>query len=299
MFKNLDVSVLGIADHQSETIEQALTYGFGSMDLDIVDLANRVKLRGMPFARRLIDSSKIGLGTFPLPFELESDQDIFKKNLADLADWASIAAEVGCSRCTVTVQPAGDRLPYHENFSFHRDRVAEICEVLQPHGICLGTGFRAAANLRRDKAFQFIHDLEAISLLAKMANSPNSGIDLDVWNLLVAGGSVDTLRSISVEQIVAVHLADAPADIPLESLTEESRLLPDPDGRFGIPAMLVALAEMGYEGPVSVRPHRSALPSTRSDSMTQALGKSLDSVWKAAGLNPQGKLQATAESADA
>ncbi|MBN1591277.1 MAG: TIM barrel protein [Pirellulales bacterium] len=299
MFKNLNISVLGNAGNQSEIIEEALTHGFRAMDLNIVDFANRAKTRGMPYAKRLIESSKIRIGTFTLPLDLESDDDVFKAKLAGLADWAAAAAEVGCSRCVTTVQPAGDRLPYHENFTVHRDRLAEICRVLRPSGVHLGIAFRADAELRREKAFQFIHEMDAILLLAKMVNAPNLGINLDVWDMLVAGGSLETLRAVPVEQIVAVQLADAPEDLPLEKLTEKSRILPSLGGRFDIPAVLVALAEMGYKGPVAVKPHRSALPSSRSDSIVSAIGRSLDAVWKAAGLTPQGVLAAPAASTEA
>jgi len=290
MYKNLNTSVLGIVGNQSEVIEQALTYGFQAMDLDIVDFANRAKLRGMDYARRLITSSKIRISTFTLPFGLESDSDQFREHRVELSDWAAAAAQVGCSRCLTVVEPAGDRMPYHENFSFHRDRLAEICDVLRPHGIRLGVGFRAAAELRRQKAFQFLHELDALAMLVKMVNAPNAGVVLDAWDLFVSGGTLDSLRAIPAELVVAVQLADAPPEVPLEELTERSRLLPAVAARFDLAGVLVALAEMGYDGPVSVKPHRSALPSSRTDPMTKALGQSLDAVWKAAGLTPQGKL---------
>ena len=59
MFKNLNAKFLGISGTQSELIELALTYGFDSIDFDVVDFANRAKLRGMDYARRLFDSAKL------------------------------------------------------------------------------------------------------------------------------------------------------------------------------------------------------------------------------------------------
>ena len=81
MFKNLNTSVLGVSGNQSEIIELALTHGFKAIDLDMVDFANRAKLRGMPYARRLIDSSKLTIATFDLPFGLDSPEDVFQKDL--------------------------------------------------------------------------------------------------------------------------------------------------------------------------------------------------------------------------
>ena len=67
MFKNLNPSYLGISGHQSEVIELALTYGFAGMELNIADFATRVRLKGLEYARRLIDSARIRIGTFSLP----------------------------------------------------------------------------------------------------------------------------------------------------------------------------------------------------------------------------------------
>jgi sugar phosphate isomerase/epimerase len=293
VFKNLNVFVLGLVGHQSDVIEQALTYGFQAMDLDVVDLTARARLRGMAYARRLIDSSRIRIGSFRLPFDVGSEMNVFKEHLVLLAEWASAAAEVGCRRCVTTIEPAGDRLPYHENFSFHQDRLAEVAGVLQPCGIRLGIALRAAADLRRQKAFQFIHEPDALVLLAKMSGPSSVGVVLDAWNWFVAGYSLESLRAVPVEQIVAVELAGAPDGVALEDLTEQSRLLPTVGGRFDIPAVLAALAEMGYEGPVSVTPHSSTMCLGRGDSMAKAMAQSLDKVWQAAGLSPKGKLAAS------
>jgi sugar phosphate isomerase/epimerase len=299
VFKNLNISVLGLVGHQSDVIEQALTYGFQAMDLDVVDLTARARLRGMAYARRLIDSSRIRLGSFRLPFDVAGKTDVFKEHLGLLTEWASAAAEVGCHRCLTTIDPAGDRLPYHENFSVHRDRLAEIAGVLQPHGIRLGIGLRAAAELRRQRAFQFIHDPDALVLLAKMSSPSDVGVVLDVWNWFVAGSSLEALRAIPPALIVAVELADAPQDAPLEELTEQARLLPAVGGRFDVPAVLSMLAEMGYNGPVSVSPHRSAVHLGRGDSMAKEMAQSLDQVWQAAGLSPQGRVAESAPSVPA
>ena len=80
MFKNLNPSALGISGHQSEIIELVLSYGFDGMDLNVPDMATRAKLKGMPYARRLLDSAKIRIGSFPLPLALEADEDEYQKS---------------------------------------------------------------------------------------------------------------------------------------------------------------------------------------------------------------------------
>jgi sugar phosphate isomerase/epimerase len=289
MFKNLNTSVLGVSGNQSEIIELALTYGFTSMDLDIVDFAGRAKGRGMAYARRLIDSSKLTIASFSLPFGLESTEDIFKKDLVRLAELASAAAELGCTRCLTALEPAGEKLPYHENFEMQRARLGAIGKVLAPSGIRLGVGFRAASDLRKGKTFQFVHEMDALGLLLSMAGASNLGIVLDVWDLVVSGGSVENVRGMTADQIVAVQLADAPEETPLAELTAKSRLLPGTTGRIDVPAFLVALGEMGYQGPVTAMPHKSIFSGSRRDLIARRTAEALDGVWKAAGLTAQGK----------
>ena len=191
MFKNLNPSALGVSGHQSELIELALTYGFAGMDLNVAEFATRVRLKGMSYARRLIDSAKIRIGTFSLPLEWETDDETFQKELKKLSEYADYAAELGCTRSTAVLPPAGDVRPYHENFEFHRHRFYDICAALKPAGIRLAIGFQAAEYLRRNRAFQFIHDLDALTLLLNMVAAPNLGLLLDTWDIVACGGSVE------------------------------------------------------------------------------------------------------------
>ena len=75
---------------------------------------------------------------------------------------------------------------------------------------------------------------------------------------------------------MAVQVADMPADVPLAELDEKSRLLPgggeraDRRGRRSWPI----LREMGYDGPVTVKPSRGAFQSRRRDVDRQADGRS-------------------------
>ncbi len=289
MFKNLDPSALGGEGHQSEILELALTYGFRGVDLNIVEFAGRVRLHGMTYARRLLVSAKIRIGTFALPPDWDADDEVFKRQAETLAEYARIAAELGCTRALCWISPAGDKRPYHENFEFHKRRFGEICRILEPAGIRLGVGFRAAEGLRKGRAFQFIHNLDALLLLLNMVGAPNLGVLVDVWDWWLAGSSVESIRSLPLQQIVAVRLADLPADIPSDQITEAHRLLPGATGKIDCVAVLTALAEMGYDGPVTIKADRSAYESTRRDRMARQAGEILDKLWKAAGLPSEGK----------
>mgnify|MGYP000992905894 CR=1 FL=1 len=290
MFKNINAAAIGVSGHQSEIIELALTNGFQGMDIDIGEIATRVRLHGAAYAKRLLASARLRLGVFALPLDLGCDDATFEKRLQKLSEYCQVAADVGCTRCVTAVSPASDQRPYHENFELHRRRLAEVCKVLAPAGVRLGVGFCAAEYLRKGKAFQFIHDLDALSLLVSMAGSSNLGLLLDVWEVFVAGGTVDAIRKLPVEQIVAVDLANLAAGVSAADSNEDSRLLPGAeDGAIDVGAVLAALAQMGYTGPVTPKPSRNLLKNQRREAVVREVGESLSRVWRAAGLAAPGR----------
>jgi sugar phosphate isomerase/epimerase len=285
MFKNLSPSALGISGHQSEIIELALSYGFAGVDLNMAEFAARVRLKGMAYARRLLDSAKIRIGTFPLPVEWDADDETFEKDLKKLPPLAECAAELGCTRATAVLAPAGDARPYHENFEFHRRRFHDICAVLKTANGRLALGFQAAEYCRRNRAFQFIHDLDALTLLVNMVAAPNLGLLLDIWEVVACGGSLEAVAKLPANLIVAVQLADMPSSVALSDLDDKSRLLPGMEnGRIDAAAFLTALREIGYDGPVTVKPSRGAFQSRRREVVVKQTAEALDKAWRAAGL---------------
>jgi sugar phosphate isomerase/epimerase len=285
MYKNLNPSALGVTGHQSEIIELALSYGFAGLDLNAVEFATRARLKGMDYARRLFESAKIKLGTFPLPVDWDADEETFQKELKKLPDYAKAAVTAGCTRTTAVLSPASDKRPYHENFEFHRKRFQEICKTLEPSGVRLGVGFLATESLRKNHAFQFIHDLDALTLLLNMVAMPNMGLLLDIWDVVAAGGSLDTVQKLPVSQVVAVQVADMPASVALNELDEKSRLLPGTeDGRIDLVGFLKGLKDAGYDGPVTPKPSRGIFQTRKREVIVKQTGDALEKVWKAAGL---------------
>ncbi len=158
----------------------------------------------------------------------------------------------------------------------------------------LGVGFSAAADLRRDKGFEFVHDLGALLLLLDTVTAKNVGVVVDLWDLHVSGGSLAALRKSPVERIVAVRVADAGEGAAAPESEDPARLLPGETGVIDTAAALVSLAEMGYDGPVTPAPAASQFRGMRRDAIVRAAGEKLDAAWKRAGLNAAGKLTVAA-----
>ncbi len=132
-----------------------------------------------------------------------------------------------------------------------------------------------------------------------MVGTENVGMVLDVWDLHVSGASAESIRGLSAQQIVAVQLADLPDDAPpAAELTEASRVLWTAEGGIGVPAYIVALAEVGYDGPVTCCPARGVLRGTRRDPVVRQAGEALTQIWRAAGLTADGKLAVPVETSE-
>lgn len=288
MFRCLSPRALGLSLDQSELIELALSNGFRSTDLDIVEFCRQAAEQGLERARRYIDSAKLRIASFDLPFSLD-DEAAFKAGLGQLDEWAGNAARLGCTRCLAWITPGSDRRPYHENFEYHRQRLGELAGKLAGVGVRLGVGFRAGSELRRDQAFQFIHDPDALTMLLSMVGEANVGMVVDAWDMWASGQSLEAVRKIGGERIVAVFVADAPENVTPGEVESTLRLMPGQTGVVNLTAVLETLAEAGYEGPITPAPHPSQLQGMGREAIVKLAGQRLDEAWKAAGLSPAGK----------
>lgn len=295
MFKNLSPGALGVSGWQSELIELALTYGFKGVDIDISELLKANASQGQEYACRFLHSAKtkvetFEVGTFDLPTRWKGSEADYKTDLASLDEVAELAAAAGAKRCVTHVMAASDDSPFQENFEMHRTRLSEIGDVLGKHGLRLGVGFHAAASYRADKQFQFIFEAEPMLTLIKTVGHDHVGLLLDTWDWQVGSGGTDQLEELSANQIVAVRLAEIPADADVATIEEKQRLLVGESESSNTPAVLRLLAGKDYPGPVSVFSHPSQFGRMTRESIVQKVSHALDEQWAAAGLDRSGKV---------
>lgn len=284
MFRNFNANVLGAFLQQSEIIELALSFGFKSFDIDITEFTSLARLKGLDYARRLVDSAQIEVGSFELPADLQADDEEFQKFIDRLPEYSQNASALGCSRCFLTVAPYSETRPLHENFELHRKRLSEICGVLKQNGLRLAIGFRAVYEPPREAVFQFIQKLDELLSLIQAVKADNLGLLINVWDIVVAHGNLDVLFQQPKELITVVHLADIPADVPLGEVKEWQRVPAKPGGRIDCVQVIRWLHEVGYDGPVTPMPSRRGLGSGRADLLARDLGLAMLELWQAAGL---------------
>jgi sugar phosphate isomerase/epimerase len=290
MFKNLDPDLIGIGSRDSELIELALSYGFKGLSLDLPSFAEQVRTQGFAKASRLITSAKMKIGSCALPIRLGAEEKEYQRDLEQAAALLEVAEQMQCTRLTATIEPGSDTRPYHENFEFHRRRLADVAGRLQARKMRLGLGFLAPIICRADKAFQFVQSFHELLLLVGTVGSSNLGICLDTWHWYVGGGTIESLRSVSADKIVAVVLADETGEASPKTARLDTRKLPGEVGTIDNVGVLTALSELGYDGPVTPASDQSQFKGVARDKVVKMAGAALDQVWKAAGLSPSGKM---------
>lgn len=289
MFKNLSPGVLGVSGRESEIIELALSHGFKGLDLGLVEFAEQVATQGFAKASRLIESARLKQGSFPLPVRWQEDSPQYQTDLEGLSTLADVAQRIGCCRATITIDPGSDRV-YHENFEFHRHRLAELADLLAGHEIRLGIGFLAPTACRKDRAYPFVRTAEEVLLLLRTIGSSNVGLVLDTWHWHLGGGTVEQLRAMAADKIVAVWLSDAEPGLSADEAQPSARRLPGEGGAIDNAAVLTTLAQLRYDGPVTPVADKSQFAGRSRDEIVKTAGAAFDQVWKAAGLNRAGRL---------
>lgn len=294
MFKNVDPEGLGVLGSQSELIEAVMSNGFKGLDLDLAEFAVTVKGQGMAKARRFLDSARLKIGSYRLPVRWTEDEADYRADLVRLPELLELAKQLGCPRAVTLVEPASDTRPYHENFEMHRKRLGEIAAAMAPFDARLGLEILAPLRHREGRAFQFLQTADALLMLLKIVGAANVGLALDTWHWHLAGGTLDQLRTLGAGKIVTVSLADVEPGAAAATADESQRRLPGDTGVIEFAPLLTWLAENKYDGPVTPRPSRTLFEGQGRDKTLKQVGTAMDTVWKAAGLNPLGRPTAVA-----
>jgi len=171
-----------------------------------------------------------------------------------------------------------------KNWKWHVDRLAPAARILADHGVRFGMEFIGTRTLREEKKHPFVHTMGRMLELGR-AVGPNVGLLLDCWHWYTSGGTVEEVRSLSSEQVVYVHVNDAPAGIPRDEQQDMVRDLPGATGVIDITGFLTALKGIGYDGPLTVEPFKKELNDLPSDDDRLArVSAALDKVLRGAGL---------------
>lgn len=283
MYKNLNAKLLGITGRQSELIELALTYGFKGIDIDIVDMVKRCQRSSFENAARFLSSSKLRIGGFDAPIDLDGDDDAYAAKLAQMNGVAEIAQRAEASTAILHVPTGTDRLPYPEYFEVVRKRIDEIAEVFAKENVRVALAFQAIPTSTEEKQFKFIRDVEGFLALLKACSSKNVSIVFDTWNWFIGGGTEEHLGQIELERVAAIRISDCVEGVDRAAATYDDCLLPSSTNVIDNAGYLKKFAELEMKLPVTACGRPAEKGATR-DALVGLTQDSLDQTFEAAGI---------------
>ncbi|MFT5366589.1 MAG: sugar phosphate isomerase/epimerase [Candidatus Latescibacterota bacterium] len=284
MFKSLTPGAIGVKGSVEELITLASQGGFQGLDIGIQAVADLVAERGVSEVKGMFDAAHLKMGAWGLPINWNGPEDVYQEGLQNLSKLAEVAAQIGAPRCAQWIPCASDTLKFRENFRFHIQRLKPIAEVLKDNGCSIGLEFIGPQTLRIDKTYGFIYTMNGMLALSEAIGTGNVGLLLDAWHWYTQLGTVSDLLALTPEDVIHVHVNDAPAGVDITDQIDNKRALPSETGVIDLVAFLKAMRDIGYEGPVSPEPFSQRVRELPAEQAIAETHAGLDKAWKAAGL---------------
>jgi sugar phosphate isomerase/epimerase len=278
VYKNLSPSSIGVFARQSELLEIALTHRFKGLEIEINEVLRRAQASSVPQACRYLCSAQVKIGGFELPVRWSGDEKSFQSDLSQLGLLLEVCGTLGADRCFSTIRPTCDQRPFHENFQFQVERLQKVADALAQGNVKLALNFLASPADRADGGFEFIHQVDPLLLLVNSVQRENVGVLFDAWHWWVGGGDVEKLRSLRGEQILSVRLADIPVGADLSAITEDQRVMPGDGGMIDSSALLSALEDLDFDGPVALAPNPGLFKGQKRETIVSRASSALDAL---------------------
>ncbi|MBI4553545.1 MAG: sugar phosphate isomerase/epimerase [Candidatus Latescibacteria bacterium] len=284
MFMNLSPGAIGVRASLSEALELAQAHGFAGVDFSIGEVTKMAAAASIDEVRDLFTRTGVRPGCWGLPVDWRGEERKWREDVAWLRRHAALAQEIGCVRTATWIPPVSDDRPFKENFEFHVQRFRPAAEVLRDYGCSLGLEFIGPKTSRAGHTYEFISTMDGMLELCETIGTGNVGLLLDAWHWYTAHGTLDDLRRLTKEQVVTVHVNDAPAGIPVDEQMDNVRCLPGETGVIDLVGFLTALDRIGYDGPITPEPFNKRVNEMAPADAVRTTADALTRVWQAAGL---------------
>ncbi|RIX59433.1 sugar phosphate isomerase/epimerase [Paenibacillus nanensis] len=278
MLRGLSGAGLGKLESGRQLIELAGRYGFQAVDLDARALVREYGLDG---ARELLAKHNVVLGSIGLPVEWRASESAFQEGLEELASHAAAAQALGCTRCCTYILPSTDEKAAHFMAVATR-RLRQCAVILGAYGISLGLEFVGPHHLRERWKHPFIWTMEETLDWIAAIGEANVGLLLDAYHWYTNELGTEAIEALRPEQIVHVHLNDAP-NVPVSEALDNGRLYPG-EGVIDLAGFLKALDKIGYRGPVAQEILTAEAPNGTPEELAERSKKGFDLVFEAAGI---------------
>jgi len=303
MYKNLRVD-----DPKTTVIEGlkiAKATGYEGIEVNMEEIAQLVQERSIDYVKSLFSDAGITIGGWLLPSAWKEDYKYVSPSWEDvkftwrggerqlqnllkaLPDFAKIGQELGCGRVYTWILTFSDEMDYDDNFRWHVERLHPVVDILRDFNCRLGLEWQAPKTLRKGRKYEFIKDMKGTLELCREieAGRGSVGLLLDSWHWYLSNGTLEDIRKLKAQQVVYVHICDAPPGIPMDRQIDLVRSVPGETGVIDLIGFLKCLEEIGYDGPVTPSvPGSKTLEGLSLQEEAQVNCNALVKLWQAAGL---------------
>ena len=284
MFRCMTPGAIGVKGTFEEQLNFAKAAGFEGMDVGLGPLGEMAKKMGVDGIKELFRKAGLRVGGAAVAPGWRASEADHKALLEALPAQAEAAAKVGATGCMTWITPQSETMPFRENFRFHANRLRPVAQILKDHGLKLGLEPVSPRTSRDGKKYGFIYTMAGMLGLAEAIGTGNVGLLVDSWHWYTALGTASDLAMLTADDVVHVHINDAPAGVLVEKQLDNTRALPGETGVIDLSAFLQCLKKIGYQGAVSPEPFSAKLKTMTPEQCAKTVGDCLMRVWKAAGV---------------
>lgn len=248
MFKNLCPWMFGEEPTLKETLNLAKNTGYEGIEIRIERITQLVQEKSIDYVKNLFSEAEITPAVWELSW-WNSDEEQYKQRLERLPLFAKVSSDLDCRRAFIWVPSYSNEREYPSNFQWHINRLRPIIRILKDYNLRLGLEWQGTPSLRVDQKYEFIHDMKGMLELCEEIDGENVGLVLDTWHWYTSNGTLLDIRKLKNEEVVYVHINDAPAGIPMAELKDLERAIPGETGVIDLVGFFKCLKEISYDGP--------------------------------------------------
>lgn len=285
MYKALSPGAVNVKpEGLRQAISLASRHGFGGVEINPREMASLIDTHGAEAIMQWFAEAGLKPAGFGLPVDWRNEAEKWQGGLKELPALAKAAASIGCTRSMTWILPSSDEREYDANRRFHIERFQPAAQILGEHGIALGLEFLGPKTLRDARKHPFIYKLwDMVDMGLEIG--PNVGLLLDSWHWYTSGATLEDLSKLQPQQVVYVHVNDAPTGVPIDEQIDNKRALPGETGVIDIAGFLSTLERLGYDGPITPEPFKAELKDLPSDdARLEVVARAMDDIFQKAGI---------------
>lgn len=274
---NLSCGRIGVHADFPTTLRYAAAHGFGAVDPDLAHLATLDEAAADATREEL---ARLGLrwGNAVPPMTLSGDEDQFGVGLGRLAGYAPAAQRFGVTDVCAWIAPSHPDRTYRRNFDLHVARLTDLCGLLDGYGLRLGVEYVGPKPSWTAHRYPFVHTLAEALELIDAVGAPNLGLYLDTYHWFTAGEGPADLAALTGRLITGADVNDAPLGRERDEQLDGERTLPGATGVIDAATFLAALADLGFDGPLTAEPFNAELAALPPEAAVAATARAMRSL---------------------